>query len=372
MLKKIKVVQLSSVHATFDTRIFYKICSSLVKAGYDVDLIVQHTKDERINGINIKSLPIAKRKSDRPIKIIPKLLVKAIKYPKGTIFHFHDPELIPVGFVLKLLGHKVIYDVHEDAVTDIRQKKYIPFLFRGLFVWVVKAFENIAQRFFLVIIAESYYKERFSNAIEILNYPILDWANDIHIERKNPHKLLYTGNITEDRGADIHSRLVGTFKKDEIDEFLLIGHCTSELYENMVRKAGENSSKLRVEGVGRYVKFDSIIEEYCKEDWIAGVALFPKTPHYESKRLTKFYEYMAAGLPIVYSNIEGWVKFLEPLNVGIAVNPENIDEVREAILLLKNDSKLRLEMAKNGKKYIESGFSWGNEEEKLMNLYQNI
>lgn len=372
MANNTKVVQLSSVHATFDTRIFYKICTSLVKAGYEVDLIIQHTKDEQIDGINIKSLPVAKRKLDRPLKIIPRLLFKAIKYPKGTIFHFHDPELIPVGFILKLLGHKVIYDVHEDTVTDIRQKLYIPKFFREFFVWGVKVLESLAKKFFSIIIAEIYYEERFPDAVKVLNYPILDWAEQIQIERANPQKLLYTGNITEDRGALIHSELIGSFNQDELSEFVLIGHCPAELYENMVSKAGENKSKLLVKGVNKFIKFKSIINQYTKQDWIAGLALFPKTPHYELKRLTKFYEYMAAGLPIIYSNFEGWKSFLEPLNVGIAVDPDNLQEIRDAISLLKDNSELRLTMANNGRKYIESGFSWKNEEKKLLDLYSKI
>jgi len=34
---------------------------------------------------------------------------------KADIYHFHDPELLTVGLVLRLLTKaKVIYDVHED------------------------------------------------------------------------------------------------------------------------------------------------------------------------------------------------------------------------------------------------------------------
>lgn len=74
--KCIKVVQLSSVHPLFDTRIFYKICNSLAEAGYSVDLIIQHSKNEMVNGINVVCLPLAKRKLDRLFKVIPLLFQK--------------------------------------------------------------------------------------------------------------------------------------------------------------------------------------------------------------------------------------------------------------------------------------------------------
>ena len=64
-MEKSKVVQLSSVHISSDTRIFHKICKSLVNNGYEVDLIIQHTKDEIVDGISIIALPIATNKIQR-------------------------------------------------------------------------------------------------------------------------------------------------------------------------------------------------------------------------------------------------------------------------------------------------------------------
>ncbi len=48
-----KVCILTSVHPAFDVRIFYREAKTLAKAGYDVNLIVQHNRDETVDGIKI-------------------------------------------------------------------------------------------------------------------------------------------------------------------------------------------------------------------------------------------------------------------------------------------------------------------------------
>jgi len=46
-----------STHPTFGHRIYYKESLSLVKAGYEVHLIVRHDRDEVVDGVHIHALP---------------------------------------------------------------------------------------------------------------------------------------------------------------------------------------------------------------------------------------------------------------------------------------------------------------------------
>ena len=111
--QKYKICMLSSAHSASDDRIFYKEAKSLSKAGYDVVIIAQHDKEEIIDNIKIIPLPIPKNRLHRMIKIVWKLFKLALK-EKADVYHFHDPELIPIGILLKLKRMKVIYDVHGD------------------------------------------------------------------------------------------------------------------------------------------------------------------------------------------------------------------------------------------------------------------
>jgi hypothetical protein len=52
-----RVCILTTVHSPFDTRIFHKEARTLVLAGYDVTLIVQHDGDQVVEGVRVIGLP---------------------------------------------------------------------------------------------------------------------------------------------------------------------------------------------------------------------------------------------------------------------------------------------------------------------------
>lgn len=103
-----KNCMLSSAHFAFDDRIFYKEAKSLSQAGYEVVIIAWHDKEETIDNIKIIPLPILKDRFHRMTKTLWKLFKLALK-EKADVYHFHDPELIFIGIVLRLLDKKVIY-----------------------------------------------------------------------------------------------------------------------------------------------------------------------------------------------------------------------------------------------------------------------
>ena len=99
-MKQYYVVHMTSVHEASDVRIFQKECRSLAENGYRVSLIVPHSRSGTMDGVEIHVVPQPKSRFYRMTCTVWKVYRKAIEQD-ADLYHFHDPELIPAGLLLK-------------------------------------------------------------------------------------------------------------------------------------------------------------------------------------------------------------------------------------------------------------------------------
>lgn len=59
-------------------------------------------------------------------------------------------------------------------------------------------------------------------------------------------------------------------------------------------------------------------------------------------------------------------------NCGLAVNADDVQEIKNALIKLKNDPELSKELGKNGKNAFQETYSWKVMAKKLENLYSNL
>ena len=363
-----KIVQLSSVHISSDTRIFHKICKSLVNNGYEVDLIIQHTKDEIVDGISIVALPIATKKIQRLTKILPAVLKKVIKYSKKTIIHFHDPELIPFGIIFKLLGYKVIYDVHEDVPKDILTKEWIPQYLRAFLSFAFRKLEAIAIPYFdAIIVVTKSIGNRFSKRTTLIqNYPILKHKQIECISQKKRRDLFYVGSISEVRGINEMLEAVRLVNLEIPIEIKIAGFFASQKIENKVK------STAGWEKTNFFGHINRIQLKELAESSLIGLVIFHPIPNHIEAQPNKLFEYMQYGLPVVGSCFPLWQEIVDGNNCGILVDPLNTHEIAEAIKWLYNHPKEAKLMGENGRKAVIEKYNWHSEEKKLFKLYEEI
>jgi len=209
-MQKIKVCHLTTVHEPFDDRIFHKQCRSLLKEGYEVVVIAQHDKDKIAKGINVIALKKSKNRIARIISSTIQIFFCALKQ-KADIYHFHDPELLPIGVLLKIFSRKkIVYDVHEDYGKQILSKPYLPKWSRRSISILINLIEYCATGFFDgIITATDDVLKKFSyhkTAVSVKNYPVISYfSEEKNTENKHNNgkvfKLVYAGNISKERGV---------------------------------------------------------------------------------------------------------------------------------------------------------------------------
>ena len=202
-----KIVHFTSGHLPSDTRVFLKECRSLQRGGYEVVLLVPHTSDEFSDGVQIKASPVPQNRFDR-FTVAPRQLYRECLRQNARAYHFHDPELIPTGLMLRLRGKCVIYDVHDDTPATFIDKDYIPRLLRIPLMWLARVLENAAARQFSAIVAATpAIAERFEplnrRTVVIHNFALPDElacaASDVPW-RERPPLVAYVGGLSRERG----------------------------------------------------------------------------------------------------------------------------------------------------------------------------
>lgn len=365
-----KVCIITSAHKVLDARIFYKQAKSLKKNCFDVSLIAPHDKEESIEGIKI--IPIKNNKNIlyRRTKMLYEIFKKASR-EKADIYHLHDIELVILGLALKLLGKNVIYDFHEDKYLSIKSRDGI--INKYINAHIVNILQKSATKFLYTILAERFYSERINGDILILNYPLKSKFNNYNISEKRNNEirniLLYTGRVTKSRGAINHVKLLNYINDVEVH---LVGYCRKSLAEELRKIAGNNVNRLYIEGENYYVPYERILDYYENERLLAGLSLFPYKDKLMKKELTKFFEYMAAGIPIICSDSYTWTNLIENNGIGYTMNPNKPDVVRDKINRLKEDKKKLIKMGLKGKELVEEKFNWDEEEKKLIDFYEKI
>jgi glycosyltransferase involved in cell wall biosynthesis len=368
------VVHMTTVHHPYDPRIYHKECISLANAGFDVTLIAQPADNETETNKEkpIKHIPLKTYKSRLKRMIIStRDAYKKAKDLNADVYHFHDPELLPAAWLLKKKNNTVIYDIHEDYITSILQKDYMAKPIKKMIATAYRYMERFFAHNFQLCLAEKYYKDIYPNGVLILNYPTVNEKFMKHDREGGPQedKLLYTGNVSHVRGALFHAKIPLI---DDQSEVHFVGKCPSDLAKEMEGIAGTEKDRLHIEGIDQFIEKEVIEDRYLERNWLAGIALFPPTEHYRKKELTKFFEYMNAGLPIICSDFPVWKDFIENYECGIAVDPNKDEEIKQAIQYLKNHPEEARQMGENGKKAVQEHLNWKTQEEKLVTWYDEL
>jgi len=364
-----KVCHLTSVHPYLDIRIFMKQCRTLVSSGYEVHLVAPDAPNEIIDGVQMHTIVKSKAsRMKRMTKTVSDVYKKA-KEINADIYHFHDPELMIVGYLLsKVQGKRVIYDVHEDVPRQIMSKTWIPKSLRFMISKTVEFIENrLSRKYSAVVTATPFINKRFEGLIKtsvnINNFPIngelLVTNSDVYEKER---AVCYVGGISTPRGIN---EMV--YALNNVDaQLYLCGRFSSEK-DRMTLTKIDGWSKVKEMG---FLNREQV-SDICSKS-IAGLVLFHPEPNHVNAQPNKLFEYMSAGIPVISSDFHLWKEIIEGNRCGICVNPLDPTAITNAIqYLIDNPEEVEI-MGRNGKRAVEEKYNWSSEGEKLLKLYRSL
>jgi glycosyltransferase involved in cell wall biosynthesis len=364
------VAHLTSAHPIDDLRIFFNECCTLAAAGFGVTWIGQSDASHEINGVRVLGVPIARGRLRRMTVTIGKMLTGALS-SGARICHFHDPELIPVALVLKFLGRKVIYDVHEDYPRKMLSKDWLHPIARRPIAAGMAVVEAVAARLFDGIVAATpTIAARFppTKTITLRNFPNLEefptTSRPTYAER--PLQVCYVGGLTRLRGLFDMIDAVGQVQGGAA-QCLLLGGLFDTADDEAKSLARPGWQRIRYFGWVDRPGLTRIMSNVR-----AGLVVLHPDPCYVDAYPIKMFEYMASGLPVIASDFPVYRGILDDGRCGLLIPPADPSVLARAIEWIFAHPGEARAMGERGKRRVEMLYTWQAERGKLLTLYRRL
>lgn len=362
-----KVCHVTTVHDKNDSRIVNNECIALKEAGYDVCILVAGYKNGEIRGIPVFGL---KKWKNRIIHFFFTSIFGVFKKARkinADVYHFHDPELMIFGILVKIWGKRIIYDVHENNPAAILSKPYLKSrLLKKTLSLIISLTERFLARYFEFVITarpdiSDYFKG--TKTVTVRNFPIFrdyDLIPTINI-KKEKFVVIYVGVISKIRGI---IELINAFKGIDEAEIWLLGPFESEALQ-------EECEKLDGWGNARYL---GVVEPHEIFSYIkladVGIITYLPVPNHITTLATKPFEYMMCKLPVIMSNFIYWKDFFK--DSAVYVNPSDSLDIANKVRYLMENKILAIEMGEKNYRLIRNKYNWQLEKKKLLEVYDKL
>jgi glycosyltransferase involved in cell wall biosynthesis len=365
----LRVMHLSTVHEARDIRIFEKECRSLVEAGVQVTLFAAEPAPDRPHGVRIRCIP-RRGALTRWMVSVPRAFWEALRTP-ADLYHLHDPELLPVGVALRVLGRRVVYDAHEDLPEDIMAKPYLPSVLRPILARVAAVgLEAVARVLSGVVAATPTVATRFGGrrTVVVRNYPRLGELEGLAGRpfRERRGGVLYLGSVSEARGLAEALAAAKVWQATHPAALTIAGPCFTPGAQALL-DAARGRPGVRI----LPVQPRNEVRTLLGEAQVGVVALHP-TPAFVASYPIKLFEYMAAGVPVVASDFPLWRTIVDGAKCGLLIDPRDHQALAAAVIWLFDHPDEAEAMGRRGAAAVRDQYRWDIEFPALIGLYQAV
>ena len=368
----VRVVMLAPRHRPWGNRVARE-AFALAAAGYQVKVLARTDAEHVQRGVRF----VPGLQSESRFWALPQVwsTVRWALRENADVYHLHNPAMLPVGFALKALGKRVIYDTHEDFSRRLLLRRWIPRALRRPAGFAVSRAERLLSRVAdATLVTQAQQVQDFGGRARLLrNAPLIDdevcervdeWLC-ANAEKDRPHsRMLYVGSLTRARGGvNWLDALRQVNEQGVACRLWLIGPDDDGVVGDLRKHpAWEYVDYLgllpQVEAFGYMVRAD------------VGLAVLPDSGDHRDALPSKLFEYIYWGLPFVASDFPAWRSFVGE-KAGSWVPPDDSEKLASALLYFFNNPEARKRAIQYGHAFGKN-FNWESEQRILIDLYENI
>jgi glycosyltransferase involved in cell wall biosynthesis len=371
------VAVVTSIHPNFDSRI-WKHAQSVARLGYRTTLVCPWDvpEGEVRRGVTFKPFEPIRSRAKRSYQI-PARVLGALRpiLSDVDLIHFHDLDLLPWMAFLSL-GKQVIYDCHENYPEGILTKTWIPKPIRYPAAWSVRLSQFTFSRIIgNIVLVTSVQLRDFSARVHKLflyNYASGEMSNNVSDDyNSRTDGVIFTGSQYEENGSllvlEVADRLRNRLPNVQF-------YVPDRFYDLNFRARYVAEIEARNLGKTMILYPNMLPHELIKMLNRATIAVAPnlRLPSQENLVPTKLFEYMAAGLPIVSSDLPTATRVVAENDSGILANPEDPETFVNAIVRLVEDRAMARRLGQNGRRAFAEKYSWETQDSNLDQFYISI
>jgi glycosyltransferase involved in cell wall biosynthesis len=268
----------------------------------------------------------------------------------------------PAVVAAKLKKCPIIYEIVDVYVDMI----LLPRLLRHVGVYIDRIFMRLVNA--IIIANEAHPKELNgipnSNVVGVFNSPP-DFFKKSNVQRNDEFTLFFAGVLQKSRHMNLDRVCQATRDIDGV-ELVIAGYGDqSKEIEEWAKEAAH-----RIKFIGK-ISYTEVLERTIRSDLL--FALYePVVPTVRYAGGNKLFEAMMAGKPILVSKGTAMADIVEQESCGLVVDSNSVDEIRKAIVRLKEDTQLYRQLGANGRRAYEQRYSWEIMEQRLVALYEEM
>lgn len=318
--------------------------------------IIRHNFDIKRSPVSFKNI------------IAYKQLKKIIKTENFDAIHCHSPM---GGVLTRLIAKSCGVDTVLYTAHGFHFYKGAP-LINWLIYYPIEKWLSKYTDLIITINKEDFHRAKLFNTCRVEYVPgigiecdkIKKTQNQRRFKRleftltDNTFLILSIGELNKNKNHESIIRAIANLNNRNIQYFI----CGSGVLEKKLRLL---INSLELNDNVKLLGYRNDIHELCAA---ADLFVFPS---YREGLSVSLMEAMAAGLPIIASNIRGNTDLIKSNINGILVEPDDIESIKTSILKLMNEPKLRNKMKLNNENDIEK-FAIQNVSELMKNIYNSL